>query len=282
MSSAQEPCKNKGDLKMSMLRKTLTKFAGNRFTQDLLEKAVACAQFWMGFGCGASVESSGESAVLDFVYQKQKAPYCIFDVGSNQGQYLKLILEIFPEDTLSVHCFEPSSYTFGILKSSVDPKLKSKIKLNNLALGKIEGELRLHYNKAGSALASLTKRRLDHFGITFDDSEVVRVDTVDNYCNKNNVQQIDLLKLDVEGHELDVLIGASEMFLKQAINVVSFEFGGCNIDTRTFFQDFYYFFNNINMSLFRITPAGYLYPIKSYKEVFEQFRPTNYLAIKND
>ncbi|MEH2465370.1 FkbM family methyltransferase [Nostoc sp.] len=267
---------------MSILRKTLTKFAGNRFTQDLLEKAVASAQFWMGFGCGVSVEFSGESAVLDFVYQKQKASYCIFDVGSNQGQYLKLILGIFPEDILSVHCFEPSYYTFGILKSSVDPKVKSKIKLNNLALGKIEGELRLHYNKAGSALASLTKRRLDHFGITFDDSEVVRVDTVDNYCNKNNVQQIDLLKLDVEGHELDVLIGASEMFFKQAINVVSFEFGGCNIDTRTFFQDFYYFFNNINMSLFRITPAGYLYPIKSYKEVFEQFRPTNYLAIKND
>ncbi|MBH8573086.1 FkbM family methyltransferase [Nostocaceae cyanobacterium CENA369] len=267
---------------MSTLRKTVAKVAGNRFTQELLEKGVTGAQFLMGFGSGTSVESSGESAVFNFVHQKQKAPYCIFDVGSNQGQYLRLILQNFPEDNLSVHCFEPSSYTFEILESSVEPKAQSKVKLNNLAFGKTQGELTLHYNKAGSGLASLTKRRLEHFGINFDSSEVVKVDTVDNYSNKNNVQQINLLKLDVEGHELDVLAGASEMFSKQAINIVSFEFGGCNIDTRTYFQDFYYFFKDINMSLFRIIPAGYLYPIKSYKEVFEQFRTTNYVAIKNE
>ena len=71
------------------------------------------------------------------------------------------------------------------------------------------------------------------------------------------------------------------MFNKQKINIVTFEFGGCNIDTRSFFQDFYYFFKDVQMDIFRITPSGYLYPINSYKEIFEQFRTTNFVAMRN-
>jgi len=89
-----------------------------------------------------------------------------------------------------------------------------------------------------------------------------------------------LLKLDIEGHELDALIGASKMFEKGAIEMCTFEFGGCNIDTRTFFQDFYYYFTNFNLMLHRMTPSGFLAPIVKYKEVYEQFRTTNYLALK--
>ena len=72
------------------------------------------------------------------------------------------------------------------------------------------------------------------------------------------------------------------MFSKNAIDIVTFEFGGCNIDTRTFFQDFWYFFVDVNMKLFRISPAGYLVHIQSYKESDEQYRTTNYIATKSD
>jgi len=88
--------------------------------------------------------------------------------------------------------------------------------------------------------------------------------------------------MSVGGHELDVLTGASEMFHKRAIQMVTFEFGGCNIDTRSFFQDFYYFFQDFGMNISRITPSGYLFPIPSYKEILEQFRTTNFVAIRND
>lgn len=63
--------------------------------------------------------------------------------------------------------------------------------------------------------------------------------TVDDYCRESHVEHIHLLKIDVEGHELDVLHGATEMFQRKAIDVVTFEFGGCNIDTHTFFQNFF-------------------------------------------
>ena len=264
---------------MSLLKKLLVQLTGNGFAQRLLEKNVNVSQFMMGIGSGSGVESSGERVVLDLICQKCSSPYCIFDVGSNEGQYLSLLYRVLPINGLSVHCFEPSSWTFNLLKKNSPDE--NSIKLNNIALGKEKGKMTLYYNEPGSGLASLTKRRLEHFNIDFDKSETVKVDTLDNYCFENAIDRIHLLKLDVEGHELDVLSGASDMFHKEAIDIVAFEFGGCNIDTHSFFQDFYYFFRNIKMNISRITPSGYLYPIDSYKEIFEQFRTTNFVCMKN-
>jgi len=76
---------------------------------------------------------------------------------------------------------------------------------------------------------------------------------------------------------LSVLRGMGEAL--HHIKVIQFEFGGCNIDTRTFFQDFWYFFTERNFQLFRICPVG-LIEIKKYKELDERFSTTHYLAVR--
>jgi hypothetical protein len=86
----------------------------------------------------------------------------------------------------------------------------------------------------------------------------------------------------VEGHEFDVITGAQEMLETGSIDMVSFEFGGTNIDTRTFFRDFWYLLTRFKLRIFRITPSGYLSPIGTYNEFMEQFGATNYVAIANN
>jgi hypothetical protein len=151
--------------------------------------------------------------------------------------------------------------------------------LNNFGLGRENGIHELFYDKVGSGLASLSKRRLDHFDIQFEESEQVNIQTLDAYCDSRAIDGIDLLKIDVEGHELGVLTGCSEMLGKQKIKMISFEFGGGNIDTRTFFQDFWYFFQQHGLKIFRILPSGHLLPISNYRENYEQFRTTNYFVL---
>jgi len=160
-------------------------------------------------------------------------------------------------------------------------KKDERIKLNNIGLGKEMGEAVLHYDNFGSGLASLTKRKLDHFNIDFSKSEKVVINTIDNYCEENAIDHIHLLKIDIEGHELDALAGTKRMFATKSIDIVTFEFGGCNIDTRTFFQDFWYYFSEASFKLFRITPSGYLHLLESYKEIYEQFRTINFIAVAN-
>jgi hypothetical protein len=60
--------------------------------------------------------------------------------------------------------------------------------------------------------------------------------------------------MDIEGHELDLLLGARHMFEAGAVKIATFEFGGCNIDTHTCFQDYFYYFKEMNMDLYRIIP----------------------------
>jgi len=238
--------------------------------QWLLRNAVKLAQYGQGIGLTRT-----DKAAL----QKLKSSVgslVVFDVGANCGDYLQLALTELANRQTVIHAFEPSSAAFAELEKRFGGK--SGIVLNNLALGDKPGQQTLYYDKPGSELSSLHSRKLDHHGIDFSGSELVQVDTLDEYCHTCGVERIDLLKLDVEGHELSVLKGAAQMFKRLAIGMVSFEFGGCNIDSRTYFRDFFDFFAMRHMKLARVTASGHLHPIPRYEEALEQFRTTCFVA----
>lgn len=227
-----------------------------------------------GKGYGAdSVELEARIA-LEFVFQRGVKKPVVLDIGANTGTYSEAILRIAPQST--VFAFEPSSVARQVLE---DRFFENKaIKVEPFALGSKVSNKWLWSDIPGSGLASLTKRKLEHFGIEFSHSERVDVATLDSWA-KNTKITPDLIKIDVEGHELDVLYGGLNTWT--AAQVVQFEFGGCNIDTRTFFQDFWYLFTEAGFAIYRISKEGPIH-ISQYSEVDECFRTTNYLAVKSD
>lgn len=251
--------------------------SNNARAQRLLDRAVRGAQYFMGIGAGSMVAQSGEASVLGQIFAAQPDPLTIIDVGANKGQFLALARSILGNRAYHIHSFEPSPTAFAIL-AAVNGSAAG-VTLNNCGLSRAEGVATLYTNEPASELASLSLRRLDHIDITFTAEGSVQLDTLDTYCTRQAITRIDLLKLDVEGHELEILHGAVRMFQAGAIRAVTFEFGGCNIDSRTFFQDFYYFFTERGMKISRITPSGFLVPIERYRESDEQFRTVNYLAV---
>lgn len=69
------------------------------------------------------------------------------------------------------------------------------------------------------------------------------------------------------------------MLAEKRIRAVQFEFGGTNIDTRTFFKDFFSLFTELGYAIHIIRPGGRLYRLARYREFYEQFRTTNYIAV---
>lgn len=272
---------------MLMIAKGLSYITGNPIAQRCLEWGIVRAQYLMGIGSGGVVANSGEKIALSLVVSKHSGgfhgncrvitPICIFDVGANIGQFSGMAKTVLKGYPYTIHCFEPGSHTFDQLRKNIgDDNL---FRLNNFALGENVGSASLFYDEAGSGLASMTKRNLDHLVIDFNRSETISVDTIDNYCDRARIAKIDLLKMDVEGHELDVLKGAARLLDGRRIDSILFEFGGCNIDTRSFLRDYYYFFKKYSPNrMFRITPSGYLSPLDSCMEIDEQFRTTNFLV----
>jgi FkbM family methyltransferase len=198
------------------------------------------------------------------------------DVGGNVGNYTAAIRKAHPD--AEVHMFEPSRTNIDALAARFGSD--ERVTVQPFALASSVMEATLFSDKPGSGLGSLTKRRLDHRGNDFDVSESVKTMVFDHYWKDVlHNRPIDLLKLDIEGHELDALNGSVEALAHT--RVVQFEFGGCNIDTRTFFQDFWYFFKERNFDLYRITPGG-VAKIDKYRERDEFFSTTNYLALAKD
>jgi len=261
----------------------LARLAAGARGRRWLERQIAHAQRHLGIGAGADVAASGERAVVDLLRREAPAEreLCVFDVGANEGQFLRLLGAGLAGRAWRAHCFEPSSAAFARL--SAEAARLPQATLNPFGLGREAGEAELYADAPGSGLASLTRRRLDHFGIRFTHRERVRLETLDGYCASRGVERVDLLKLDVEGHELDVLEGARRMFGERRVRLVTFEFGGGNIDTRSFVQDFFYFFAGYGMrGLYRILPGGGLDLLPGYGEGLEQFRTTNFLVRLGD
>jgi FkbM family methyltransferase len=237
---------------------------------NLIEKISQKLDFWLGIGFGSSSIKKELSSIKKFIPNGK----IFIDVGGNKGLYAMEILNLF--NPSEVHVFEPSNLNVNILKHKFLGN--SKVIINPFGLSNKASESILYADEKGSGLASLSKRNLDHFGISFSSEENIKLLRFDDYWRLNN-KIIDLLKIDVEGHELAVLDGIGEFI--QKIRVVQFEFGGCNIDTRTYFKDFWYFFEKNNFKIFRITPYS-AFEISCYKETYERFTTTNFICLNKD
>lgn len=260
-------------------RRIVYVITGNKIAQKYISRRMKKFQMLAGIGSGGDVENSGEKSIFKKLKSLKQDSYCLFDVGANKGDFTKMILDFFKNYNIEVHSFEPSKAAFELLNDSIK---SNKVTLNNKGLGKKSGLFPFYTDSPGSGTASLTKRKLDHLGVDFHYSEDVLIDTLDDYCRANNIKEIDLLKIDVEGHEFDVLEGSREMLKREKIKMVSFEFGGCNIDTRIFLKDFYYLLKEFGFLLYRITPSGYFFLLDNYSEKLELFGTTNFIAIRKD
>ena len=232
-----------------------------------VEQATLIAQ-GKGWGGGTVVEEA--QAALSLLSATARRNPVVLDVGANVGAWTAAIVASAPGAT--VYSFEPSAAAFAALANRFVGD--ERVHLVMTAVGDEVGTARLWADAPGSGLGSLSKRRLDHFDIDFSHSEEVPVLTLDSWHLEHPVRPV-LLKMDVEGHELAVLRGATEALM--SVEVVQFEFGGCNIDSRTYFQDFYYFFQEAGFRLYRLGPKG-LDPVERYSELDEVFTTTNYFA----
>jgi FkbM family methyltransferase len=249
--------------------------SGKKKYQNFFEELYRLSLKGMNIGSGDAIITSGEKCAIEFIEKRLNNPgrLIVFDVGANVGDYSVLLKDVLKERA-EIFAFEPSGAAFQQL--ILHTKNFSNFNRFNFGFGDNNETLTLFSNAEASGLASIYKRRLEHFSIKMDLAEKIEVKTIDDFCLEHSIAHIHFLKLDVEGHELKVLKGAEKMIGAHNIDFIQFEFGGCNIDSRTFFQDFFYFFKN-DFIVYRIVKDG-LYKIENYQEMYEAFATTNYLA----
>lgn len=209
---------------------------------------------------------------LEMAARYVPSPSIIFDVGASVGRWSQQALARFP--SARVIAFEPQAANRAVLElmAVAEPRLTFKA----MAVSDEIGEATIYRDRDGSQLASLHHRDLTHHHLAFEQTETVCTTTLRQQFEEVGAAKIDILKIDVEGHEMAVLRSAGDLL--QRASYIQFEFGGTMIDSRTFFKDAFDLLTGYSFSVFRITPHGLL-KLERYREELETFVSCNYVAI---
>ena len=123
----------------------------------------------------------------------------VLDCGANHGVFSRWISE---NTNAVVHAFEPNPNLYTDL-----PKL-DRVQFHSLALGDAAGLLKFHLSEDDQS----SSLHYNHKSGRSIDVEVVSLET---WAQSKNIRSIELLKLDIEGAEIGVLLKASEDFLRK-------------------------------------------------------------------
>lgn len=238
-------------------------FFGKKTFQIIFRRLFDVSIEGMNIGTGGRhLNENGELFATRYALSKEPTPI-IFDVGAQGGDYIKELLKL-TEITAKIYAFEPCLEDYDVLKKIFG----NNVAVVRSALGDTEGETTLYHPNNVNGLSTLHKPF-----VGFIDSEKVKIQTIDNFCKLNDIKNITLLKLDVEGNELACLKGAKQMLPN--IKYIQFEFSASSRDSRTYFRDIFNFLPDYK--IYRILRDG-LYEIKSPEKITELLFTTNYLA----
>lgn len=231
----------------------------------------ACHSYIKAFENGNyQSDSNGERRALRIMAQFELP--VVFDVGANVGLWAKLIREYLPKS--HVHCFEVIEPTFQELKKNTSGF--EHITLNNLGLSNAEEELEFKYYPERNTLSSLYD-----FPHNRESQKILgKVIPGDEYCKRNNIENIDLLKIDTEGAEMLVLGGFKSMLENQKISVIQMEYGGVNILSKSLLRDYYNFFEDLGYSLGKIYPNYVDFSEYNFRK--ENFILSNFIAVRDN
>lgn len=157
-----------------------------------------------------------------------RAGMTVFDIGANIGKYAKLF-SILVGDKGKVYAFEPSERSFEKLVSTIRQFNCTNVMPINKAVysenrNVIINEFPEEYSSwNGLGLPNMKNPRDPSIIVPIERSTEVEAVTLDSFCQQHHISRIDYFKLDVEGSELNALLGSSGLLEKKAISYLQFE-----------------------------------------------------------
>jgi FkbM family methyltransferase len=224
-----------------------------------------------GKGSGSGWDA-GETALAAQVLRTHEQPVVV-DCGANLGAWTKGVRSGLGHQRGRWLLVEPMAEYAEVLRRM------SNVMVIQAAVGEAEAAMQLYVPDRPSGWMSLHPRG-DSFAHDENfSSRSVQVVKLDDLLQHKEVDHVDFLKMDLEGHELFALRGAQSYLEQRRVAALSFEFGSANVNSRTFFRDIWEYLRSFDYNIYRIIPGGRTIQVLHYDETLEFFRgATNYFA----
>jgi FkbM family methyltransferase len=149
---------------------------------------------------------------LEKLVKDIKTPETIIDIGSNKGQFILLIEKIFPRK--KIYSFEPIEEMIDKQKKFF--KKRQNIFFYNLALGSSSSykEFLMTNRVDSSSFLEISQNQNKSKNYIVKEKRKIKINTLDNIFRNEVLCHPVLIKMDVQGYELEVLKGANDILKK--------------------------------------------------------------------
>lgn len=228
------------------------------------------------------METNGELLVQRLVLTTagEEAQIVAVDVGANVGGWSEALVDtaarVAPGRQLVLHAIEPAPDSFerlrGVLGNRSGPRLD--VVLSRLAASDEDGTGTIYLMGSESVVNSLYEREGAR-------PLEVRLQTLDGYAKEHGIPEITLLKIDAEGHDLNVLRGARGLLRDQAICVAQFEYNWRWIQAGHFLKDVFNLVEPLGYEVGKIASDAVV-AYRGYNWELDTFHEANYLICRRD
>jgi FkbM family methyltransferase len=196
---------------------------GRPYTQAINHVILQLALRARGYNNCCDPKTTGEAYFIDLL-AKTNPKLCI-DIGANKGHFSQALLN---QTKCHIVAFEPLPKAFDSL-INLQAQYLNRFKAYNVGVGSEVGSLELFYGAEDSELASFSKEvnQVYFVGSSNVNKMTVPVITLDSYFTENlkgKVESLDLLKIDTEGYEYEVLMGAQQTIFELKPKFIQIEF----------------------------------------------------------
>jgi FkbM family methyltransferase len=220
-------------------------------------------------------DKNGERKLLETLKTAPTRIQTVFDVGANVGDWSAVARTCFA--TAEIHAFELSPATFQTLSARLQGL---DIRANNLGLGDQDTDIEFKDYGADSTVNTMLLDAQYHDHKVQPKRSRAHIVRGDSYCADHGIQEIDVLKIDVEGAEHMVMQGFQDMLSGQRIRLIQFEYGYTNGDARFLMRDFYKLLGGAGYAVGKLTNMGVRFQPWNYK--LNDFRSgPNFVAIRD-
>lgn len=221
---------------------------------------------------GSDFASNGEHDLLKKL--KQADFRTAYDVGANTGAWSLAALSLWPN--CRVHAFEVAPDTYKELQQQVAASgFADRIVLNDFGVSDANGTMTMYYYPDSPELTCDSPRHENEVAVPFE----ARLERLDEYSKRHGIEQVDFLKVDVEGAENRVFKGFADFLDGKKVNCIQFEYGAFSIQTRFLLNDYYKLLSERYW-------MGKIYPsyvdFRDYEWRMENFRFCNYFCVSRD
>jgi FkbM family methyltransferase len=209
----------------------------------------------------------------EYTVAKAVAPFCRYfiDVGANRGEWTEHFLDWSPSSIKGV-LFEPSHNAFQVLSKKFTD---SRLSLCNIAIGDYTGTAAFIEEPDCGETSSIATT---HIPCEISSIEVP-ISTIDAAI-KCDGSTIDYLKIDAEGYDFNVLLGANRLLKARKIRFIQFEYNSSWISTGHSLRQALDYLDGFGYEVFIIRSSG-LHPF-SYDRWGDFFRYSNFFACMTD